>query len=93
MKSLEMAWLDTSDPVQREHVTAFIHQHPELFRCAKLGCETDYSHLRATVDTPEDLEVVRRIFDTIGRTRFPWREFPALLERHPDWLALNTAVS
>jgi spore coat polysaccharide biosynthesis protein SpsF len=74
-------------------VTSFIYQQPERYRCAKLGCDTDYSHLRATVDTPEDLEVVRCIFDALGRTRFPWREFPAVLERHPEWLALNASAS
>jgi spore coat polysaccharide biosynthesis protein SpsF len=93
MKALELAWQESSDPTQREHVTSFIYQQPERFRCAKLGCETDYTHLRATVDTPEDLEVVRRIFTTLGCTRFPWREFPALLARHPDWLALNATAS
>jgi len=93
MKALARAWQDSSGPAAREHVTAFIYQHPELFRCAKLGCEPGWPHLRATVDTPEDLELVRRIFTELGRTRFPWREFPALLERHPDWLALNAAAS
>jgi spore coat polysaccharide biosynthesis protein SpsF len=80
MQALELAWRDCLDPAWREHVTAFIYQHPELFRRVKLGCEPDYSHLRVSVDTPEDLELVRRIFNAFGRTRFPWREFPALLE-------------
>ncbi len=93
VQALEQAWQEATGPARREHVTSFIYQQPERFRCVKLGCETDYSHLRATVDTPKDLEVVRRIFDTIGHARFPWREFPALLESHPDWCALNVTPS
>jgi spore coat polysaccharide biosynthesis protein SpsF len=83
--ALDQAWREERDSAGREHVTAFIYRQPERFRCAKLGCETDYSHLRLTVDTPEDFEFVRRIFDAKGRARFSWREVPALLERHPDW--------
>lgn len=93
MNALEQAWRETSEPNQREHVTSFIYRQPQRFRCAKLGCETDYSQARATVDTPGDLEVVRRIFSSIGHTRFPWREFPALLRRHPEWLAPNATAS
>jgi len=93
MRALELAWQQSTDAAQREHVTAFIYQHPELFRRAKLGCEANYSHLRVTVDTPADFELVRRIFTEIGRTRFPWREVPALLERQPDLLAPHAALS
>lgn len=93
MQALEGAWQQTSDAFRREHVTSFIYEHPDRFRCMKLGCESDYSHVRGTVDTPEDLEVVRHIFETLGRPLFPWREFPAVLERHPEWRALNTAAS
>ena len=93
MQALEQAWQEASEPTRREHVTSFIYQQPERFRCAKLGCERDYSRVRGTVDTAADLEVVRRIFETFGRPLFPWREFPALLGRHPEWRALNTAAS
>jgi spore coat polysaccharide biosynthesis protein SpsF len=93
MAALEQAWRETADPARREHVTSFIYQQPERFRCARLGCDTDYSGMRGTVDTPADLEVVRRIFETLGRTRFPWREFPALLASHPEWCARNAAAS
>lgn len=93
MSALDQAWREAGDPARREHVTAFIYQQPERFRCAKLACDRDYSHARGTVDTAADLDVVRRIFETLGRTRFPWREFPALLERHPEWCALNATAS
>ncbi|MGB8166683.1 MAG: glycosyltransferase family protein [Chthoniobacteraceae bacterium] len=93
MSALEQAWKEAAEPERREHVTSFIYQQPERFRCAKLGCETDYSHVRGTVDTPADLEVVCHIFNTVGSVRFPWRDFPALLERHPEWRVLNATAS
>ncbi len=48
--------------------------------------------MRWTVDTPEDLAFVRYIYDTLGHDRFSWREALALLEEHPEWLAVNRDI-
>ena len=37
MRTLEQAWQEAIEPSRREHVTSFIYQQPERFRCAKLG--------------------------------------------------------
>lgn len=51
----------------REHVTWFIYQErPELFLLSSVEDTRDHSHLRWTVDTPEDLEYVRQIYRRLG---------------------------
>jgi spore coat polysaccharide biosynthesis protein SpsF len=57
-----------------------------------LTCEADNSHLRWTVDTPEDLEFVRKIYGHFGHDRFTWREVRCLLEQHSDWIEINRHV-
>lgn len=47
---------------QREHVTAYIHQHPELFKLDSVEQKKDLSHLRWTVDEKKDLEFVKEIY-------------------------------
>jgi spore coat polysaccharide biosynthesis protein SpsF len=75
----------TSKPA-REHVTWYIHvEHPELFRLRGVEQDVDDSDLRWTVDTAEDLAVVRRVFQ-IGQlaTRQPTlRELVALTRADP----------
>jgi len=82
----------TSDRISREHVTAYIQRNPGQFRLACTPCPQDYSHMRWTVDTQEDYDLVRRVYEHFGHDEFSWTDVLGLLERHPDWLELNRDV-
>jgi spore coat polysaccharide biosynthesis protein SpsF len=57
-----VARLATSSPA-REHVTWLINEeHPELFVRRSVVDEQDNSDLSWTVDSPEDMERVRRLY-------------------------------
>ena len=62
-KTLEKAWDLADDPYDREHVTPFIYQHPEMFKLGVLENDIDLSHIRWTVDTEEDLGRVKGIYE------------------------------
>ena len=47
---------------EREHVTLKIYREPENFNIGGVSCESDLSLLRWTVDTKEDLSLVREIY-------------------------------
>jgi spore coat polysaccharide biosynthesis protein SpsF len=48
--------------------------------------------MRWTVDTPEDLAFVRRIYDHFGHDHFSWHDVLRVLEQHPDWLDINRDI-
>lgn len=48
----------TTDPSDREHVTPWMQRNATLIRNVKLP--VDWSHVRLTVDTPEDLAWLRQ---------------------------------
>ena len=91
--ALQQAWREDANPAWREHVTQYIIRNPDLFRVRGVENHVDYSYMRWTVDTPEDLAFVRRIYDHFGNDEFNWREVIALLERNPDWLEINRHVT
>jgi spore coat polysaccharide biosynthesis protein SpsF len=91
-EALEAAWEADADPQHREHVTPFIYAHPERFRLLHLASPHNYSHLRWTVDTPQDLELVRRIYGQFEDDGFAWQDALSVVEQHPDWLDLNACV-
>ncbi len=91
-RALEVAWRGDTDKDRREHVTTYIYVHPDVFRVRHLACEQNYSHMRWTVDTEEDLDFVRRIYDHFGNDEFTWTDTIRLLKRHPDWLEINRHV-
>jgi spore coat polysaccharide biosynthesis protein SpsF len=90
--ALERAWREDLNPAWREHVTPYIQHNPGLFYIHSVVNEVDYSYMRWTVDTPEDLAFVRRIYDHFEHNLFSWREVLAALEQHPEWLEINRHV-
>ena len=48
--------------------------------------------LRWTVDTPEDLQLLRVIFSRFADDRFTWLDVLALMEREPDLMQVNAGV-
>jgi spore coat polysaccharide biosynthesis protein SpsF len=90
--ALERAWREDDNLAWREHVTPYIRRHPELFESYGVLNDEDLSHMRWTVDTPEDLDLVRRIHEHFGHDQFSWREVIALLERYPAWLRINREI-
>lgn len=89
-----VASMATSRPA-REHVTWFIHrERPELFRQTGVEAEQDASDLRWTVDTPEDLAMVRAIYAglDLGRRHAPYAEVLAWVRAHPEVADMNAGV-
>ncbi len=76
----------------KEHVTTLAYVEPEWFRIDHILYREDLSHLRWTVDTPEDLELVRLIFQHFSDDYFSWREVLPVLEQNPGWSEINRAI-
>jgi len=91
--ALERAWREDTSPVWREHATPYIYRHPETFRLCSVSSDVDHSDQRWVVDTAADYELVRRIYEVEGRSDFSWRDTLAVIEKHPDWMALNRGVT
>ena len=90
-EALGRAWREDHS-AWREHVTPYIYNNPSAFRLLAVQNPVDYSQHRWTVDTPEDFELVRRIYEHFGHGDFRWQDVLDLLAQHPDWVALNAHV-
>ncbi|MEZ5671481.1 MAG: hypothetical protein R3E08_03530 [Thiotrichaceae bacterium] len=62
--ALERAFQAATELYQREHVTPYIYQHPELFSLTNYVGQPDLSHHRWTLDTPEDCSI-EQIYDAL----------------------------
>jgi len=88
--ALEQAWRDAHASYEREHVTPYFYQHPELFRLVSQSGQIDCSQYRWTLDTAEDLEVLRTIYARFGNwDDFTWSETVQLMKREPELVELN----
>ena len=90
---LETAWLEATLAHQREHVMPFFYDNPQRFRILHLNYPIDYGKLRWTVDTPQDLELVRQVYARFaGREDFSWIEVLALFQQEPALALINQQV-
>jgi spore coat polysaccharide biosynthesis protein SpsF len=93
MDAIERAWHNTREPYEREHVTPYFYEHPELFRLVSLRGRIDYSEYRWTLDTAEDLQLLRTMYARFGNLdAFSWGEAIQLMEREPELAELNSGV-
>jgi spore coat polysaccharide biosynthesis protein SpsF len=78
----------------REHVTAFVMEAPQLFRTAQVRAEHDDSDLRWTVDTADDLAMVRALYSELGLASapLPYRDVVAAIRERPELAAANAHV-
>ncbi len=64
--TLNAAWTAATEAFEREHVTPYVYRHPERFSLANLSSGGDEGLRRWTVDTPEDMEFIRAIYEQLA---------------------------
>lgn len=92
-EALERAWREDANPALREHVTEHILRNPRRFTLRGVRGQRDASRHRWTVDTHEDLELVRRIYDALDRDDFTWLDALRVVESNPWWAEINAHVA
>ena len=93
MAALGCAWREASQAHQREHVTPYFYEHPQQFRLVSAAGTSDYSAYRWTLDTVEDLRLIRLIYSRFGNDDyFGWRDAIALMDREPELADVNSQV-
>ncbi len=88
---LEQAWRNAATPFEREHVMPHLWGNT-CFETSQVCQQSDQSHLRWTVDFPEDLKLVREIYAALypGDPAFTTHDIMQLLSRMPTLMTLNT---
>lgn len=76
---------------EREHVTQYLIKHPERFRQERIANGEDLSAERWTVDEPEDLALVTRVYEALypDNPAFGMADVLALLAEHPELRRMN----
>jgi len=91
-EALERAWGEDTNSIWREHVTPYIYSNSDLFETVGIKNDKDYSHMRWTVDTLEDLAFVRLVYEHFEHDHFSWHEVISLLDKKPELMDINKFV-
>ena len=88
---LEEIWKKARLSSEREHVTLYVKNHPEIYKLQNYECKFgNLKDERWTLDEPEDLEVIRAVYRHFApRTDFSMEEIYRFLQEHPEIRELN----
>jgi spore coat polysaccharide biosynthesis protein SpsF len=91
LKSLHRA---ATKKYQREHVTTYMVENPQLFRCKNVACDRDLSHHRWTVDNEQDFQLIKSILEHLYPRKpiFLLSDVLSFLESRPDLVRLNRHI-
>ena len=93
MAGLKQVWQAAHEKRHREHVMPYFYEHPEIFKIEHFTHEPDYGHLRWTVDTPADLEMLNKLVPLLpDQEHFTWLEVLEVFQAHPGLSAINAEV-
>lgn len=93
-EALEKVWHLAKLPSEREHVTAYIANHPEIFRIGNISSKKDLSDIRLTVDNEEDFILIKEIFQLLYKDNknFNLKDILNLFESRPELLLINRHI-
>ena len=91
--------LDTANhkaiqPTEREHVTPYFYQNPELFSIGTYTEAIQASQYRLTVDTPEDFQLIQVLLENIypENNTFSLYDVLAYLQDNPKLIDINKHI-
>lgn len=93
--ALDEAYLRSDQPHQLEHVTPYIHEHPERFNLLirDIGISIPFPKPRLTVDTRQDYELAKVIYENCyNGAPFPLDDVVQFLKKNPGLLSLNNGI-
>lgn len=82
-----------TDPADREHVTPYLNRNRSgRVTISSITRDDDASRYRLTLDTSEDLVLIRELIENHGAADLSVEEIVGVLDRHPGLVAINALV-
>ncbi len=96
LKALKQAYRETTDVKCREHVTPYLKENPVRYKNHVIEVP-DYilgNQARLTIDTAEDLELIKKIYEYLYKpgSIISLKDALDLLNSNPSWLDINSHV-
>jgi spore coat polysaccharide biosynthesis protein SpsF (cytidylyltransferase family) len=92
--TLEDTYNNAKEKYQREHVTSYIIEHPEMFDLQNDEAKgmLNRPDIRITLDTNEDFELIKKILLHFQDLNFKTRDVICFLNERPELLELNKNI-
>ncbi|NFF82040.1 acylneuraminate cytidylyltransferase [Clostridium botulinum] len=92
--ALKKAFNNAVKDYEREHVTPYLYDLNNKFRILSYKNSKDYSKYRVTLDTKEDLQVIKAIYEALFKKKgyFLLGDVIEFLNKHPEIVQINASI-
>ena len=93
-EALKRAWGEAVTPSEREHVTPYLYNHPEIFKTYNYANHVDHSGMRWVVDEEVDYLFVTEVYKHLYKYGeiFYMDDVLELLSKHPELNSINKNI-
>lgn len=94
-RALEKAFFLANSIRDREHVTPYIWDNPNIFKLRQYKNDIDYSKLRWTLDTKEDFDLINKIYGILylkKNNNFNMTDILKLYDLLPELYTINSEI-
>ena len=91
---LEQTFYNAEKAYEREHVTPYIYESSDKFKVIGYKSDINYSHHRWTLDTPEDFELINKIYVKLYNENklIAFDDIINYFKLHPEYLQINSKI-
>ncbi len=90
---LEEAFREAKDSYQREHVTPYLRENKSgNIQFRNIAEAQDFSHLRITLDTPDDLSLITKLIEDHNAHNLGYAEIINLFREYPELHEINKHI-
>jgi len=92
--TLKIAWENAKLSSEREHVTPYIRENPNIFKLVNLKSNIDLNDKRWTIDEPKDFEFAKIIYKNLYSedSLFGMKKILDFLKKHPEIEKINKNI-
>jgi spore coat polysaccharide biosynthesis protein SpsF len=92
--ALAKAWKEAKKPTDKEHVTPYMWNNPEVFKIQNIENDIDLSYMRWTLDTKEDMNFIKEIYKRLYKPGkiFLMRDILDVLKKEPRLAEINSGI-
>lgn len=87
--TLQKAWKEAITLYDKEHVTPYIYNNEHKFKVGTINYTSNLSHLHLSVDTKQDLDLLRLIHKKINKKPIMLEDILKLFEDEPSLIEIN----
>ncbi|MBU0477143.1 glycosyltransferase family protein [bacterium] len=93
-KTLKKAWEEAKKSSEREHVTLYVVNHPEIFIIGNIENEKNLSYMRWCIDEQKDLKFIKEIYKRLYKNDeiFNMNDILSLLKKEPELMKINEGI-